>query len=104
MRFVGEAVALVVAETEAAAQDAAERIVVDYRDLPVVIEAADALEAAAPLIHTDVPRNLAVDYEYGSGTAVEGSLRQGGASGAPDARGTAHFRQSDGAKVVPSGL
>jgi aerobic carbon-monoxide dehydrogenase large subunit len=55
VRFVGEAVALVVGETEAAAQDAAERIVVDYRDLPIVIEAADALEAAAPLIHAGVP-------------------------------------------------
>ena len=71
VRFVGEAVALVVAETEAAAQDAAERIVVDYRDLPVVIEAADALAAAAPLIHADVPGNLAVDYEYGSRAPVE---------------------------------
>jgi carbon-monoxide dehydrogenase large subunit len=71
VRFVGEPVALVVAETEATAQDAAERIVVDYRDLPPAIEAADALAVAASLIHPDVPRNLAVDYEYGNGEPVE---------------------------------
>ena len=76
VRFVGEAMALVVAETESAAQDAAERIVVDYRDLPVVIETADALEAAAPLIHADVPRNLAINYEYGSPAPVKEAFAQ----------------------------
>src|SRR5262249_61926415 len=43
VRFVGEPVALVVAETEAIAQDDAERIVVDYRDLPSTIEDAGSL-------------------------------------------------------------
>src|SRR5262245_23068192 len=66
VRFVGEPVALVVAETQAAAQDAAERIVVDYRDLPALVDAADAVAPGAPLLHADVPGNLAVDYEYGS--------------------------------------
>src|SRR5262245_14815828 len=66
VRFVGEPVALVVGETQAAAQDGAERIVVHYRDLPAVVEGADAIAPGAPLIHADVPGNLAVDYEYGS--------------------------------------
>jgi carbon-monoxide dehydrogenase large subunit len=71
VRFVGEPVALVVAETEAAAQDAAERIIVDYRDLPAVIDPADALKHGAPQLHADVPDNLALDYEYGSLAPVE---------------------------------
>jgi aerobic carbon-monoxide dehydrogenase large subunit len=71
VRFVGEPVVVVVAETQAAAQDAAERIVVHYRDLPAVVEAADALAQGAPLIHADVPGNLAVDYEYGSQPPVD---------------------------------
>ena len=71
VRFVGEPVALVVAETEAAAQDGAERIVVDYRDLPAVIDPADALKRGAPQLHADAPGNLAVDYEYGSRAPAE---------------------------------
>jgi carbon-monoxide dehydrogenase large subunit len=71
VRFVGEPVALVVAESEAAAQDAAELIAVDYRDLPVAVEAAAALAAGAPLIHADAPGNLAVDYEYGARAPVD---------------------------------
>jgi carbon-monoxide dehydrogenase large subunit len=71
VRFVGEPVALVVAETEWAAQEAAERIVVEYRDLPIVIDPADALAPTAPQIHADVPGNLALEYEYGSLPPVE---------------------------------
>ena len=44
VRFVGQEVALVVAETAAQAQDAAEKIVVDYRDLPCVVDAEEARE------------------------------------------------------------
>jgi carbon-monoxide dehydrogenase large subunit len=71
VRFVGEPLALVVAETEAAAQDAAERIFVDYRDLPAVIDPADALKREAPQLHADAPGNLALDYEYGSRAPTE---------------------------------
>ena len=71
VRFVGEPVALVVAESEAAAQEAAERIAVDYRERPAVIEAQDALAHEAAQLHADVPGNLAVEYEYGSRPAAE---------------------------------
>jgi len=70
VRHVGQEVALVVATTAAAAQDAAEKIEVEYRDLPVLVEAEDALAAGAPQIHANVPGNLAFDYEYGNETAV----------------------------------
>ncbi|MGH6672930.1 MAG: xanthine dehydrogenase family protein molybdopterin-binding subunit [Xanthobacteraceae bacterium] len=74
VRFVGEPLALVVAETDYAAQDAAELIEVDYEDLPVLVEAADANAAGAPRIHDDVPDNLAFDYEYGNRDAAEQAM------------------------------
>ena len=74
VRFVGEPVAIVIAETAHAAQDAAERIAVDYDDLPAVVDARVALEAGAPLLHEDVPGNLALDATYGDAAAVEAAF------------------------------
>jgi carbon-monoxide dehydrogenase large subunit len=71
VRFVGEPVVVVVAETEHLAQDAAEKIVIEYEDLPVVVDAAAALEAGAPRVHDDMPDNLCFEYEYGSKDPVE---------------------------------
>ncbi|MGH8726066.1 MAG: xanthine dehydrogenase family protein molybdopterin-binding subunit, partial [Burkholderiales bacterium] len=51
VRFAGDAVALIVAETAIAAQDAAELVAVEYRDLPAVVSALDALAPGAPLVH-----------------------------------------------------
>jgi aerobic carbon-monoxide dehydrogenase large subunit len=65
VRFVGDAVALIVAESARAAQDAAELVEVEYRDLPAVIGAADALAPGAPLVHDKVPGNIVLDYESG---------------------------------------
>ena len=65
MRFAGDAVALIVAESATAAQDAAELIAVEYRELPAVVDAAEALAAGAPLVHDAVPGNTVLDYESG---------------------------------------
>jgi aerobic carbon-monoxide dehydrogenase large subunit len=70
VRFVGEAVALVVADSPQAAQDAAELIEVEYRDLDPAIEGAAALLAGAPQLHESAPGNLAIDFEYGDEKAV----------------------------------
>ncbi len=70
VRFVGEAVALVVADTAAAARDAAERVRIDYRDLPAVPLAEDALAAGAPQLHDDVPGNCAFEVEAGEEAPV----------------------------------
>ena len=70
VRFVGEPVALIVAETDYIAQDAAERVAIDYEDLPVFTEAADANATGAARIHDDVPDNLAFEYEYGNREAA----------------------------------
>lgn len=56
VRFVGERVALVVAETRAQAEAAAELVAVEYQDLPAVVTMADALAPGAPLVH-DAPWN-----------------------------------------------
>ena len=70
VRFVGEPVAVVVAETMQEAQDAAELIGVDYDDRLVVASADAAVAPGAPLLHDDAPGNLCFDYEYGDeGTA-----------------------------------
>jgi carbon-monoxide dehydrogenase large subunit len=65
VRFTGDAVALIVAESAVAAQDAAELIAVEYRDLPAVVTTGDALAAGAPLVHDSVPGNVVLDYESG---------------------------------------
>ena len=65
VRFAGDAVALIVAESAVAAQDAAELIAVEYRDLPAVVTTRDALAAGAPLVHDSVPGNVVLDYESG---------------------------------------
>ncbi|HYL23541.1 MAG TPA: xanthine dehydrogenase family protein molybdopterin-binding subunit, partial [Burkholderiales bacterium] len=65
VRFTGEPVALVVAESATAAQDAAELISIEYRDRPAVIGAQEAIAAGAPLVHDGVPGNMVLDYESG---------------------------------------
>src|SRR5213075_751309 len=65
VRFTGEPVALVIAESAAAAADAAELIDVEYRDRPAVVSAADAVQSGAPLVQDSVPANMVLDYESG---------------------------------------
>ena len=74
VRYVGQEVALVVAESPQAAQDLAEQIEVEYRELPVVVDAEEALAPGAPLLHEGIPGNLCFDYEYGSEQAAEQAL------------------------------
>jgi carbon-monoxide dehydrogenase large subunit len=70
VRFVGEGVALVVASSAAAAQDAAELVEIEYRDLPCVVEPEAALLPGAAQLHEDVPGNLAFEVEAGDEQAV----------------------------------
>src|SRR5438067_11186344 len=65
VRFTGEPVALVVAESAVAAQDAAELLNIEYRDRPALISAAEALKPGSPLVHDSVPGNIVLDYESG---------------------------------------
>jgi carbon-monoxide dehydrogenase large subunit len=76
VRHVGQEVAFVVAESPAAAQDAAEAIAIEYRDLPVLVEVDDALEPGAPQLYADIPGNLAFDFEYGDAAKVDAAFAQ----------------------------
>jgi carbon-monoxide dehydrogenase large subunit len=73
-RFVGEPVAMVVAETLAAAQDACERVAVDYDVLPAVTDAMAALAPGAPLVHDEVADNLAIETAFGDPTAAQAAF------------------------------
>ncbi len=73
-RFVGEPVALVLAESLAAARDAVEQIVVDYDDLPAVVATDEALSADAVQIYTEAPNNLCLDWEKGDQAATEAAF------------------------------
>lgn len=65
VRFVGEPVALVVADSAAAALFASELIEVDYDDLPAVIGVDRALASDAPALHDNIPGNVCFDFDYG---------------------------------------
>jgi carbon-monoxide dehydrogenase large subunit len=69
-RFVGEAVAMVVADSIAAAKDMAERVHVDYAPLPAVARAADATRPGAPPLWDEAPDNLCIDIEAGDAEAT----------------------------------
>jgi aerobic carbon-monoxide dehydrogenase large subunit len=70
VRFVGDPVACVVAETPLQAKDAAEAVEVDIDPLPAVVRPADAAQPGAPLIHAEAPGNVALDYHYGDSDQV----------------------------------
>jgi carbon-monoxide dehydrogenase large subunit len=70
-RHVGEAVAMVVAETQAQALDAAEGVAVDYEPLPWVAESEAALAAGAPSVWDEVPNNVLVDTIFGDPVATD---------------------------------
>ena len=74
VRYVGEPVALVVAETAHQAQDAAELIAIDYDPLGAVADAASALAAGAPQLHEAVPGNLCFDFDYGDEAATDAAF------------------------------
>jgi aerobic carbon-monoxide dehydrogenase large subunit len=72
VRHVGEAVAVVVADTAYHAADAAERVAVDYEPLPAATTVAAALAPGAPRVHADWPDNLAGVCAGSSGDAARG--------------------------------
>jgi carbon-monoxide dehydrogenase large subunit len=75
VRHVGECVACVVAESPYLAQDAAELIAVEYRELPAVTVAEKALAPGAPQLHAELPGNLSFDWVAGDEAATEAAFR-----------------------------
>ena len=74
VRYVGDAVAVVIAETQALARIAAEAVEVSYEQLSVAASIAAAMEADAPEIHENAPGNLIYDWEIGDEAATDAGL------------------------------
>ncbi len=74
VRYAGDAVAIVVADSAGEARDAAEAVVVDYEPLPAVVDARVALEAGAPQIHPEAPDNLIFDWQIGEPDATDRAI------------------------------
>ena len=73
VRYVGDQVAVVIADTYSQAKDAAESIVVNYEVLPAAVSMSDALTDKV-LIHDDVGSNLCFDWEIGDEAAVDEAM------------------------------
>ena len=70
VRFVGDIVAVIVAETRAQAVDAAEMVIVDYDPLPTVIDPEAALADDAPLVFPEHGSNLAIEFNFGDDPSI----------------------------------
>ncbi len=74
VRFVGEAVAAVVAESREAARDAVEAVMVDYDELPAVVDPVRATAPGAPVLCPEAPDNVAAELRHGSIAATEAAF------------------------------
>ncbi|KPF44960.1 xanthine dehydrogenase family protein molybdopterin-binding subunit [Rhizobium sp. AAP43] len=74
VRYVGDAVAIVIADSIGEARDASEAVVVDYEELPVVTGAVDALKPGAPQLHPEAPGNLIFDWEIGDSALADAAI------------------------------
>jgi carbon-monoxide dehydrogenase large subunit len=70
VRHVGEAIAAVIAETRAQAQDAADLVEVDYEPLPAVVDGRAAIESGMQQLHDNAPGNVCFRYARGDAAAV----------------------------------
>ena len=67
VRYIGDEVVAVAAETEEAAEEAVDAITVDYEPLPAVLDPEEAMQANAPLVHEDASRNITIEYHIEHG-------------------------------------
>ncbi len=74
VRHVGEAVAMVVAESRAAARDAAELLAIDYAPLPIVVDADQAREEDAAAVWSSAPGNLSFTWQHGDRDATDAAF------------------------------
>jgi hypothetical protein len=74
VRHVGEAVAVVIAESVAEAKDAAEAVALDIESLPAVTAPSEAAVSGAPILYDEVPGNVGLDFHFGDTNAVEAAF------------------------------
>ncbi|MYZ50037.1 xanthine dehydrogenase family protein molybdopterin-binding subunit [Propylenella binzhouense] len=75
-RFVGQAVAVVVAETRGEARDAADAVEIEWEELPAIIDPLQAIAEGARQIHENAKSNLIYDWEIGDSAAVEAAFQR----------------------------
>lgn len=75
VRFVGERVAVVIAESEAQARDAADLIEIDYTELPATVMAVDAVKDGAPLVYEEAENNVSFTLRLGNGDAADEAIK-----------------------------
>lgn len=75
VRYVGDAVVIVIADTKGQARDAAEAVEITYKELKAVVEATKALEKGAPQVHAEAENNLIFDWELGDGKATDAAIK-----------------------------
>lgn len=76
VRFVGDPIAVVIAESVDQARDAVEAITLDIEPLPAVTRVGDAIDAQAPRLYDDVPGNVVVDFQFGDADKVAEAFAQ----------------------------
>ncbi|MDF0521563.1 xanthine dehydrogenase family protein molybdopterin-binding subunit [Bradyrhizobium yuanmingense] len=74
VRFVGQAIAVVIADSKNLARDAAEAVVVDYEELPAVADMHAAIKPGAPQLHPEAPGNQVYDWVIGDEGAVNAAF------------------------------
>jgi carbon-monoxide dehydrogenase large subunit len=74
VKWTGEGVAAVVAETEAQAFDALDAVVVDYEPLPAVVDADKAIEPGAPQLHENAPNNVVFEWSVGDKAGTDAAV------------------------------
>ena len=75
VRYVGDPIAFVVAETLAQARDAGEAVGLDIEELPAVTDAAEATKPGAPQLYDHIPNNVALDYHFGDTAAIDAAFK-----------------------------
>ncbi|TIO74892.1 xanthine dehydrogenase family protein molybdopterin-binding subunit [Mesorhizobium sp.] len=75
VRYVGDAVVIVIADTKGQARDAAEAVEITYKELKAVVNATKALQPGAPQIHAEAENNLVFDWEIGDGKATDAAIK-----------------------------
>ena len=78
VRYIGDHVAIVIAETADQAKDASEKVSVDYGVLAAAAVTATAADASAPLVHDDAPGNVCYDWEIGDAAATDATVNSSG--------------------------
>ncbi|BCM20164.1 xanthine dehydrogenase family protein molybdopterin-binding subunit [Mesorhizobium sp. J8] len=75
VRYVGDAVVIVIADTKGQARDAAEAVEITYKELKAVVDATKAIQPGAPQVHAEAENNLIFDWELGDGKATDAAIK-----------------------------